>query len=96
MADSVQISIDAAELERSEHDLGMLANNITNRRVRVHFSKAKGSVANNLLDVANQLNGIGSALSLLIRKTEVAIRNTRVSFTAVDNAVAQWFNSSED
>ena len=96
MADAVQISIDTAELERSEQQLGTLANNISNRRVRVSFSKAKGSAANNLLDAANQLNDIASALSLLIRKTEVAIRNTRVSFTAADNAVAQWFSSSED
>ena len=96
MADSVQIKVDTAELEKSERSLATLSRNIANRRVRVQFSSAKGPVADNLVTASNQLNAIGAALASLIQKTENAITNTRVSFTNTDNALAQWWGSSEE
>lgn len=96
MVDSVQIKVDTAELEKSERKLSTISKSIANRCVRVQFTKAKGSVADNLSTAANQLNGIGAALASLIQKTETAITNTRVSFTNTDNALAQWWGSSEE
>ena len=95
MADSVQIKVDTAELEKSERKLSTLSKCISNRRVKVQFTNAKGAVADNLATAANQLNEIGAALASLIQKTETAITNTRVSFTNTDNALAQWWGSSE-
>ena len=91
MADSVQIKVDTAELEKSERKLSALSKSISNRRVKVQFTNAKGAVADNLTTAANQLNEIGAALASLIQKTETAITNTRVSFTNTDNALAQWW-----
>ena len=96
MADSVQIKVDTAELEKSERKLSALSKSISNRRVKVQFTNAKGAVADNLATTANQLNEIGAALASLIQKTETAITNTRVSFTKTDNALAQWWGSSEE
>lgn len=96
MADSVQIKVDTAELEKSERKLSALSKSISNRRVKVQFTNAKGAVADNLTTAANQLNEIGAALVSLIQKTETAITNTRVSFTNTDNALAQWWGSSEE
>lgn len=96
MADSVQIKVDTAELEKSERKLSTLSKSISNRRVKVQFTNAKGAVADNLTTAANQLNEIGAALASLIQKTETAITNTRVSFTNTDNAFAQWWGSSEE
>ena len=57
-----------------------------------------GSVIDGKYEIlaANQLNEIGAALANLIQKTETAITNTRVSFTNTDNAIAQWWSSSEE
>ncbi len=96
MVDSVQIKVDIAELEKSERKLSTLSKSISNRRAKVQFTNAKGAVADNLITAANQLNGIGVALDILIKKTETAITNTRVSFTNTDNAIAQWWGSSEE
>lgn len=96
MADSVQIKVDTAELEKSEKKLSKLSRSIANRRVRVQFTNAKGPVADNLVTAATKLNEIGAALASLIQKTETAITNTRVSFTNTDNALAQWWGTSED
>lgn len=96
MADSVQIKVDTAVLEKSERKLSTLSKNISNRRVKVQFTNAKGAVADNLTTSATQLNEIGAALTSLIQKTETAITNTRVSFTNTDNALAQWWGSSEE
>lgn len=96
MADSVQIKVDTAELEKSERKLSTLSKSISNRRVKVQFTNAKGAVADNLTTVATQLNEIGAALASLIQKTETAITNTRVSFTNTDNALAQCWGSSEE
>ena len=96
MADSVQIKVDTAELEKSEKKLSALSKNITNRRIKVQFKNAKGTVADNLITVAEQLNEIGAALAELIKKTETAVTNTRVSFTNTDNILAQWWGSSEE
>ena len=96
MADSVQIKVDTAELEKSERKLSTLSKSISNRRVKVQFPSAKGAVEDNLTIAANQLNEIGAALANLIQKTETAITNTRVSFTNTDNALAQWWSSSEE
>lgn len=96
MADSVQIKVDTAELEKSERKLSTLSKSISNRRVKVQFTSAKGAVEDNLTIAANQLNEIGAALANLIQKTETAITNTRVSFTNTDNDLAQWWSSSEE
>lgn len=96
MVDSVQIKVDTAELEKSERKLSTLSKSISNRRVKVQFTSAKGAVEDNLTIAANQLNEIGAALANLIQKTETAITNTRVSFTNTDNALAQWWSSSEE
>lgn len=96
MADSVQIKVDTAELEKSERKLSTLSKSIANRRVKVKFTNAKGAVADNLITAADQLNEIGVALTDLIQKTETAITNTRVSFTNADNVLAQWWGSSEE
>lgn len=96
MAGSVQIKVDIAELEKSERKLSTLSKNITNRRVKVQFTNAKGPVADNLITAANQLNTIGVTLASLIKKTETAITNTRVSFASTDNALAQWWDTSEE
>lgn len=96
MADSVQIKVDTAELEKSERKLSTLSKNIANRRVKVQFPNAKGTVVDNLIIAANQLNEIGAALASLIQKTEIAITNTRVSFTNTDNELAKWWGSSEE
>lgn len=96
MADSVQIKVDTAELEKREKELSALSKSIKNRCVKVQFTYAKGSVADNLIAAAGQLNEIGVALSDLIQKTETAITNTRVSFSNTDGALAQWWSSSEE
>lgn len=96
MADSVQIKVDTSELEKSERKLSTLSKSIANRRVKVQFTNAKGAVADNLTSAASQLNEIGAALAGLIQKNETAITNTRVSFTNTDNALAQWWGSSEE
>ncbi len=96
MADSIQIKVDTAELEKSERKLSTLSKNISNRCVKVQFTNAKGAVADNLTTAANQLNEIGAALASLIQKTETAITNTRVSVTNTDNALAQWWGASEE
>ena len=96
MADSVQIKVDLAELEKSEKKLSSLSKSISNRCVKVQFRNAKGHVADDLVIAASQLNGIGVALADLISKTETAITNTRVSFTSVDNELAQWWGSVEE
>lgn len=96
MADSVQIKVNTAELEKSERKLSILSKSISNRRVKVQFVDAKGAVVDNLSTAANQLNEIGAALACLIQKTETAITNTRVSFTNTDNTLAQWWGSSEE
>ena len=96
MADSVQIKVDTSELEKSERKLSTLSKSIANRRVKVQFTNAKGAVADNLTSAASQLNEIGAALAGLIQKPETAITNTRVSFTNTDNALAQWWGSSEE
>lgn len=96
MADSIQIKVDTAELEKSERKLSTLSKNISNRCVKVQFTNAKGAVVDNLTTAANQLNEIGAALASLIQKTETAITNTRVSFTNTDNALAQWWGASEE
>ena len=97
----------AKDIVCAEAELSIAANNlveyadflsksISNRRVKVQFTNAKGAVADNLTTAANQLNEIGVALASLIQKTETAITNTRVSFTNTDNALAQWLSSSEE
>ena len=96
MSDSVQIKVDLAELERSENKLAALYKSNFNRRVKVQFSYSKGAVAENIMAAANQLNDIGSALTELIKKTETAITNARISFTTTDNTVAQCFGISEE
>lgn len=68
MADSVQIKVDTAELEKSERKLSTLSKSISNRRVKVQFTSAKGAVEDNLTIAANQLNEIGAALANLIQK----------------------------
>jgi hypothetical protein len=83
-------------MEKSERKLSTLSKSISNRRVKVQFTSAKGAVEDNLTIAANQLNEIGAALANLIQKTETAITNTRVSFTNTDNALAQWWSSSEE
>lgn len=95
MADTVQIKVDISELEKSERTLSALSKNISSRRVKVQFTNAKGSVADNLIATANQLNEIGAALSSLIQETETAVMNTRVAFTNTDASLAQWWGSSE-
>ena len=55
--------------------------------------------ANNLVEYADFLSRtIESYVTVLseIQKTETAITNTRVSFTNADNALAQWWGSSEE
>lgn len=96
MADSVQIKVDIAELEKSERKLSALSKSISHRHIKVQFANAKGAVADNLTTAATQLNEIGAALANLIQKTETAITNTRVSFTNTDNVIAQWWGSSEE
>lgn len=91
MGDSVQIKVNMAELEKNERTLAALSRSITNRKVKVQFTNAKGAVADNLIDVANQLNKIGTVLASLIQNTETATINTRISFTNSDNALAQWW-----
>lgn len=96
MADSVQITVNTAELETSEKKLQTLSKSVSNRRVKVQFTSAKGAVADNLITAANQLNEIGTALASLIQKTQTAVANTRVLFTGTDEDLAQWWGSMEE
>lgn len=96
MAESVQIKIDTTELEISEKKLADLYKSIANRRVKILFVHTKGAVADELLEAAQQLNDIGAALTCLIKKTETAVMNTRISFTSTDNMISQWFVESKE
>lgn len=96
MADSVELKVNIGELVKSEKKLSTLSNSVSNRHLKVQFSNSKGAVADNLVTAANHLNEIGAALASLIKKTEVAVTNTRVSFTVTDNALAQWWGSSDE
>ena len=96
MANLVQIKVDTVELEKSEKELLTKLKKKINISAEVHFINAKGSVADNLITVATQLNEIGDALANLIHKTQTAITNTRVTFTNTDNMLAQWWGSSEE
>ena len=64
--------------------------------MKVQFSNAKGTVVDDLIIVAKQLNEIGAALASLIQKTEIAVTSIRVSFTDTDNALAQCWDSLEE
>ena len=54
MADSVQIKVDIAELEKSERKLSALSKSISHRHIKVQFANAKGAVADNLTTAATQ------------------------------------------
>jgi len=95
MADSAQITVNLVELEKSEKDLADLSKKMANRYVKVQFINAKGLVADNMIAIASQLNEFGLALTDLIQKTEIAVAKTRVSFTGMDNSLAQWWGTGE-
>ncbi len=95
MAKPVQLQVNIAELENSQKKLARLSKSVANRRVKLQFTQAKGTVVDNLLLTANQLNEIGTTLAELIGKTETAVSNTKIAFLKAEKMSAQCFWSSE-
>lgn len=95
MAKPVQLQVNIAELENSQKKLARLSKSVANRRVKLQFTQAKGTVVDNLLLTANQLNEIGTTLAELIGKTETAVSNTKIAFLKAEKTSAQCFWSSE-
>ena len=95
MADSVELKVGKEGLEQSEKILSTLADNLVNRQLDISFSQARGSVADELVLAAEQLNTIRTALYSLITKTRSIVRKAAVDFDKADKSAAKYFNPLE-
>jgi hypothetical protein len=83
-----EIKVVYTELLKSESELSELLINMSDRSVNLTFTKAKGSVPERMVEVANELNEIGVTLENLIEKTKKYIIATRVMFQTTDQTLS--------
>lgn len=88
---SEQIKVSFANLAAIEKKMGNLNKSLRNRKITINFANARGSVADSMIESAEQLNKIGNALYTLTSVTEHIIKNARMSFEEADAKVAEKF-----
>lgn len=96
MAIKTEISVNLKELESCEKQLGDLAASITNKKLNISLTTARGGTADQLQAAATELKQLAAALEKLVSQTRKAVNSTRVGFEAMDEQLAGWFGATEE
>lgn len=95
-AKQTEIKVNIAVLDMKANELCQLGGNLSNRRVEIQFTHAKGDVADNLLAVAEQLNAMGDTLAILALNTYAALIYAKQKFTEADIKNANLWTKMEE
>lgn len=93
MAQNTEIIVDEDALNNSISKFSILEKNITNRKLDIKFTTAKGAVADELVEVAAKLKEIGQSLTMLVSQTRAVMELAKTSFKEADQQAKQKVDS---
>ncbi len=86
-----EIKVNLVKTDEIEKGLSALKKETANRKVNIDFVNTKGSLAEEIVNAALELNEIGTALATLIAQTEKVVQNAKISFQNADKESARYF-----
>lgn len=96
VAMKAEIKVNLSTLNVKAKELSQLGENLSNRRVEIQFTHAKGDVADNLLAVAEQLNAMGDTLAILALNTYATLVYAKQKFIEADVKNANLWTQMEE
>ena len=91
-----EIKVDLEKVKEIEQELSSLQRQVEDRKVNVSFVNAKGSLAEEMINVASSLNEIKAVLTTIMEKTEKIVTGAKDSFENVDAELAELLGLGEN
>lgn len=90
-----EMIIKVAKIKGQAEKIRAVGRKISNRNFVLSFNKSKGDLVDELRNMENALQNIGTALTALTESTGTQLDKAAEEFLRTDNRIARWFRGTK-